>query len=342
MPQILRPNSDISNAGSWTTTPLFSKINDGSDSTFVSAPSGTNPGAEFVVSVDNGSAPQSGTREITVRCRKSATAGQTRNLVVELRNSAGTLIQAFTGVAITAATFENFTFTVTNSISSYTGLQLSIYDERGGGGAGRFLDVSDAFFTIPDAAPTYTINGGVTDGGETVSSTATFEAADNDREINGGVTDGNETVSSTATFEKPIFELNGGVTDGSETVSGTATFGAPQFELNGGVVDGSETVSSTAEFVKPVYELTGGVVDGNETVSATAIFSFLQYEINGGVTDSNEIVEGTISTAEPSGLIAAHYMNGAFALGRIKVYSGGSWKNVKLYRYKYNKWNGTT
>jgi hypothetical protein len=318
MAQILRPNSDISNAGSWTTSPLFSKINDGSDSTLVSAPSGTNPGAEFVVSLDNGSTPQSGTRQITVRARKDTAAGQTRNLVVVLQDSSGTTIQSFTGVAITSATFDNFTFTVTNSISSYSSLRLRIYDERGGGGTSRFLQVSNAFFTIPDAAPTFDISGGSTISNQTNSGTMTFVAVSNDREISGGSTISNQTSSGTIEFVSPTFDISGGSTISNQTNAGTMTFGSPQFDISGGSEISNQTTSGNATFVAP------------------------EFEINGGSAISNQTSIGTISTASFSGLQAAHYMNGAFTLGIIKVYSGGSWKNVNLYRYKYNKWNGIT
>jgi hypothetical protein len=66
MPQFLRPSSDIS-AGAWTTTPLFSKINETSsnDSPLITSPNGSNTTCDLGLST--ASTPESGTRTIRIR-----------------------------------------------------------------------------------------------------------------------------------------------------------------------------------------------------------------------------------------------------------------------------------
>jgi hypothetical protein len=152
MAQFLRPNADISNAGSWTTAPLWSKINDSSDSTSIASPTGTNPEATFVVSLDNGSTPSAGTRTVRVRARKNTSGGQNRHLAVRLLTSADVEIATYDSGSINE-TLTTYSFTVSASISSYSGLRLEISDLRGGGGASRGLVVTNAEFEIPDAAP---------------------------------------------------------------------------------------------------------------------------------------------------------------------------------------------
>jgi hypothetical protein len=125
MAQFLRPTSDVS-VGTWTTAPLWSKLDEASadDGDFVQsalAPTGTNP---FEVALNTPSAPRTGTRTIRVRRRKSVTSSRAMDLTVSLiRNT--TVVQSFSDNNIpTSLTTQ--TFTLTNTPAGWDDLRIRI------------------------------------------------------------------------------------------------------------------------------------------------------------------------------------------------------------------------
>src|SRR5687768_16061368 len=125
MAQFLRPTSDVS-VGTWTTSPLWSKLDEVSadDGDFVQsalAPTGTNP---FEVVLSTPSTPKTGTRTIRVRRRKSVTSSRAMNLTIDfIRNT--TVVQSFSDNDIpTSLTTQ--TFTLTSDPAAWDDLRLRV------------------------------------------------------------------------------------------------------------------------------------------------------------------------------------------------------------------------
>lgn len=153
-PQTLLPGSDIINPGAWVVTPLWSKINDGSEAQTISSPTGTNPSAAFTIGLTAGVTPNTGTRTITFRVRKNAAGGQARSCRINLLDNLDNLIQQFNTGPL-GNTFTTFAFNITNPITDYSNLRIQILDIRSGGGAGRGLVFAWINFSIPSAVAGY-------------------------------------------------------------------------------------------------------------------------------------------------------------------------------------------
>lgn len=165
MPQILVPTSTVA-TGSWTTTPLWSKINDnstvqptGDDVKITSADNTNGDNADFKIT--SGTDPVSETGHILrARWHKSGAGGHTVNAVLELWEGVpgtGTL-RATLSVAGIGETEIGSTYTLSaaeaNSISNYTNLhlRLSRQGDTGGQPATRRSLVADLIeLEIPDA-----------------------------------------------------------------------------------------------------------------------------------------------------------------------------------------------
>lgn len=152
MAQFLRPDSDVA-LGSWTTSPLFSKINEttSNDTPLIVSPQQTLTAME--VGLSDAIAPNAGTRTLRVRARKTNT--QQRGLNWSLKVN-GTSVQSGTILADLPTTFTTYAITITGAISDYTqvSVELTATGSTGGGGATRSdAEVSWMEFEIPDAAP---------------------------------------------------------------------------------------------------------------------------------------------------------------------------------------------
>lgn len=145
--QYLRPVADVS-TGAWS-TPLFSRLNDSDDATFTET--ATND-ATGVVTIQTGLVPNSGTKKLVIRANKNADGGSNKSISVALLDSSGTVIQSFTTANLTG-TITQYEFTVTNAISSYTGLRIRIINNHLGGIGARSTRVAEAWLEIPDGDP---------------------------------------------------------------------------------------------------------------------------------------------------------------------------------------------
>jgi hypothetical protein len=181
MPQFLRPSSDIS-AGAWTTTPLFSKINEESsnDSPLITSPNGSNTTCDLGLST--ASTPQSGARTIRIRVRKG-TQTNNRGLNFNLKQG-GSSVQSGTVEATLPTTFTTYSITVTGTITDYSDLSIELISTgtvTGAGTARAVVDVSWVEFEIPDQEVTNpNISGDILL--PSITSTATIE---NDSVIEG-------------------------------------------------------------------------------------------------------------------------------------------------------------
>jgi parallel beta-helix repeat protein len=150
MPQFLRPSSDIS-AGAWTTTPLFSKINETSsnDSPLITSPSGSNTTCDLGLST--ASPPEAGTRTLRFRVRKGPESNN-RGLNFNLKQG-GTSVQSGTVQATLPTTFTTYSITVTGTITDYSDLSIELISTGTVTGAGTnraVVEVSWVEMEIPD------------------------------------------------------------------------------------------------------------------------------------------------------------------------------------------------
>lgn len=124
------PIADVANPGSWTDqaggssdlhSPLVSQ-----DASYDQSPLAP-VNAGFTVTLATLSTPDTGTRTLHLKVQKDG-IGNVIDLTVNLRDSAGTLIQAFSGGSLSniSDTETQVDLTVTNAISSYTGLRVEI------------------------------------------------------------------------------------------------------------------------------------------------------------------------------------------------------------------------
>ncbi len=124
------PIANQANPGAWTdqagaSTDLWTPLT-AVDASYDQSP--LNPSAAgFTTTLATLAPPVSGTRTLRVRVAKADSSG-TIDLTVNLRESDGTLIQAFSGGSLSgiSATPTDVDLTVTNAIASYTGLRVEI------------------------------------------------------------------------------------------------------------------------------------------------------------------------------------------------------------------------
>lgn len=149
MTQYARPTSDVS-VGGWTTTPLWSKINDVSDATYIT--STKNASADtFEVALGSVTDPAVGTGHIlkvTLRCDK-ATNGTATLYLYE-----GTTLRATYAVPGYLATgFTIYSYTLleaeANAISSYSNLRIRVAASCS---ANAYDFCSEAWLEVPDAS----------------------------------------------------------------------------------------------------------------------------------------------------------------------------------------------
>lgn len=166
MAQILLPESD-NLAGSWNTTPLWSKVDDDStvspsgDGTAITSDNNTSPD-NAIFTLTDGTDPASSTGHILrARWNKDATGGHAINAVLDLYqgdpSTSGTLIATLSVTGI-GATEQEDTYTLSaaeaDSITDYTDLWLvlSRQGDTGGNPNGRRSLVVDLVeLEIPDA-----------------------------------------------------------------------------------------------------------------------------------------------------------------------------------------------
>lgn len=159
MAQFARPSSDIS-AGSWRTTPLWSKIDDAvgsGDGDFITINQNTNGSCEVALGAIT--EPNSGTRTLRVRARKSSSGGNARTVALNLKQG-GSTIQSL-GAQTLTENFQTFSLTVTASITNYADLSVEIVAAgtvTGAGGNRRAVDVADVEFETPDGTVEYDLD----------------------------------------------------------------------------------------------------------------------------------------------------------------------------------------
>lgn len=156
--QFAAPDSDVSNAGSWTTTNLFEKVDEAtaSDADFISSPSAPS-NAACVLGLSNVTDPVSSTgHKLRVRYRKAAGSSHQMNLTYRLLQG-GTQIGTWTATDIgTSFTTGEQTLTggEADSITDYSDLRVELSANK---------------VTTSPAAPTFVAAGAVASGVGTIA-----------------------------------------------------------------------------------------------------------------------------------------------------------------------------
>jgi hypothetical protein len=153
--QVLDPDQDVNNPDSWTTAPLFSKINDNNDATFIISPLLITP-KRVNISLDSGVWPgtnQSALHRIRIRSREQATGGmivKPRMKIFQDNNLIMTTNLFSVGTAFAWDT-ELLTAAEKAKISSYENLTVEIYGEGSIALPRDRLEVAKMNFWIPTA-----------------------------------------------------------------------------------------------------------------------------------------------------------------------------------------------
>lgn len=128
--QFAAPDSDVSNAGSWTTSPLFEKVDETplSDSDFISSPSAPS-NAACVLGIANVTDPAVNTgHKLRIRYRKAAAGSHRMDLAYRLLQGA-TEIAAWSAADIATAfatTEQTLTGTQADAITDYSDLRVEL------------------------------------------------------------------------------------------------------------------------------------------------------------------------------------------------------------------------
>jgi queuine/archaeosine tRNA-ribosyltransferase len=166
MAQFLRPTSDLS-AGSWTTAPLWSKIDEGSDGgdTIQSEDVANNvntSNADFGCNSIDDPAVSTG-HILRARWASSLVRDMTPHLELwQGTAGSGTLIAALVPAELTGTTEQTDTYTLSgaeaDNITDYGDLDLRLWGRGTGGGPSRALVVEFAELETPDASADVNIN----------------------------------------------------------------------------------------------------------------------------------------------------------------------------------------
>ena len=154
MAQFLRPNSDVT-VGTWTTEPLFSKVNEttSNDSPFISSNNNGTGACELgLSSVDAPENPQ--TTTLRIRYKKQAADGHTVNLTLRILEN-GTERFTHTYNDITEAWTTGVLNPDLSAVTSWAGLRVELERTGSTGGATgtrRTADVSWIELEVQDAA----------------------------------------------------------------------------------------------------------------------------------------------------------------------------------------------
>jgi len=213
MAQFARPDADQA-AGSWTTTPLWSKVDEGSDGGDTISSDAVGSGSATTnadLRLSDVTDPVLSTGHI-IRARWASSSTRDITPTCELWlgiPGTGTLIATLTGATLLDTTEVTDTYTLTgteaDNITDYTDLYLRLVGTGSGGGPGRSLVVEFCELEVPDAS-----------GGTTFFQTNTGSmtpAGALEIQVNKSL-DG--SVTATGSIEKLIQKL----LDGSSTLSG--------------------------------------------------------------------------------------------------------------------------
>jgi hypothetical protein len=141
-------------------------------------------------------------------------------------------------------------------------------------------------------------------------------------------------VGRSISSEKGVYTLSGKVADFKVGRSIGLSKGA--FSLTG--KDANLVYSAATNYnllsSKGVYTLTGK--------NANLIYSGTGVSYSLSANKNTYLLNGSLVYLNLNFTQAITYLSSSFVMGRIRVYNGTIWQDVKTYQYKNNKWNGFT
>jgi len=153
MTQTARPISDTS-VGTWTTAPLWSKVNDASDATFITSPVGANTACEVKLASLTDPVASTG-HWIYARAMVANGSGTAESLYFHLYQGNTLLASGLFYISRTTITTYAYDLTETqaNNITDYADLRIRV--EPWNVAAGESINAFDVWFECPgiDAAP---------------------------------------------------------------------------------------------------------------------------------------------------------------------------------------------
>ena len=308
MTQTARPISDVSNDG-WTTAPLWSKVNDASDDTFVVSPSTEN--IAFIVEIADLTDPVSSSNHtIYARAKVAAGTSAAEQIKWRLLLADNTIIgiSPATTVSRTAITTYSYALTTAeaDAITDYAGLRLQVWACTIA--ANEHVNVYDVWMECPDAVanaettpstvaavaavPGPTVAGDANPALTTVAATATVTTPTVDAIQNQDVTP--DTVAAVVAI--PDATAGTGYSASPDTVAAVVTIDTP--DVAGDASPEPLTVAAVVAITGPTVEVEAGTTDVYPATLAIAVVIETP-EITGDANVTPATVVATTSIATP-------------------------------------------
>ena len=154
MTQTALPSSDIT-TDSWTTAPLFSKVNDSSDLTYITGPAGATTQCEVALAAVTD--PVGNTLH-TINVRALAVGSQAGEKLTWYLYEGSTLQATSAATTVDRSSITNYSYTLSaaeaDALTAYTDLRIRLAQTTIG--TGETINVYECFFTCPDAAASWT------------------------------------------------------------------------------------------------------------------------------------------------------------------------------------------
>lgn len=337
MAQFARPASDTA-TGSWTSTPLWSKVDEGAtgDNVTITSADNTSPdNADFACTSVTDPTSSSG-HILRAAWNKSATAGHTINAILELWQGTpgtGTLIATLTTNNI-GATEQTDTYTLSgteaDNITNYAALslRLSRQGDTGGNPSTRRSLVCDfCELEVPDAAVSYTLpvtaaSFAVT--GQTVNLVAARNVAVSAASY--AITD--QTVGLAVGYVVPVAAAGFTVTD--QTINLTADRQLPVAAASFAVTGQDVTLTYTSSgYTLPVDAASTGVTGQNVTLAVGHVVPVAAASVAFTGQD--------VGFAQPRALLASPASFTVTGQDITLTYSGGGAPKAKKVRGRWGR-----
>lgn len=292
MPQFGRPSADIS-TGTWTTTPLWEKLDESSpDDTTTEVTTANNPSnVAFEVRVTGITDPEDNTGHVVrVRVKKSASGGRTINFAFTLLQGSTTIATwSASNVTNSYATFtRNLTTGEAGNITNYADLRVRVSANNPDTGPGRSAQCTWIEMEAPDApAPPDPIDETITETSESAIE-GEFELA--------FVADGEVSEATTLL----VSELGDSLEEIIEEAIESAVTGDFEIEFEASEELGSLAVSVSEELAEEIAETISEELSSALSGDFEIQFAPHTEEQEGSVTlaVSDEIEETVSETSE--------------------------------------------
>lgn len=318
MAQFVRPTADLLTNAAWTTTPYWSKLDEGAPGDDVYIDNGA-PETTHIVVVDGATVtdPSSSTGH-TIRSRhgKSSSHALTNRLTIQLRQGyinevvQGTLIATLTDdVSMTDSSLVTATYTLTgteaDAITDYADLQFRCWVSRDSGAPGRNHRIDFIELEVPDAAGGG-VSGTLAVTQEAQTSSASGAVVPPAFTGTSAVTQDDQGSTATGAVVPPAFTGTSAPTqdDQTSTASGTVVNAGVSGSL--AVTQENQVATASGTFTPPAITGTASPTQDDQTASASGTFTAPAFTGTSASTqdDQTSAASGTVTTAGIAGSLA--------------------------------------